>query len=69
LKKEATCSSETQVYFQRKTRRYTPEDRNLENGERSVISYNFNFVDINIPNHSIENCMHTGTHKMSYFHQ
>jgi hypothetical protein len=31
LKKEATCSSETSVDFQRTSRRYIPENRTLHN--------------------------------------
>jgi hypothetical protein len=37
LKMEAVCSSETSVDFQRSTRRYVPEDSNLQTFPSSIL--------------------------------
>jgi hypothetical protein len=46
LKLKATCSSKTSLDFQRTTRRYTPEDRNLHNNRCENLISN---IDIHVP--------------------
>jgi hypothetical protein len=63
LKMEAICSSEMSVDFQRATRRYIPEDRNLHNHRRENLKIH---TAMNVAIVLYYNIFHTNLYGIKY---